>query len=192
MDPELARIRDDLDIMRRAAGLEPAWDRDAIRIHVLLATAAVAAAIWAALPHGLPPTLGLLAFVLPVIHWMRLIGPAAGRTAAAAREWREAVAVLWYVPPLALLGLWGRAVGLSPVMVAGLMWFMLGFVLFGAAVTERGLRPLLGWALSFMAGGLLLPLKLGPFIPVFAGTLAAGAVVAALLIALELRRPDTA
>ena len=116
----------------------------------------------------------------------------AGRTAAAAREWREAVAVLWYVPPLALLGLWGRAVGLSPVMVAGLMWFMLGFVLFGAAVTERGLRPLLGWALSFMAGGLLLPLKLGPFIPVFAGTLAAGAVVAALLIALELRRPDTA
>ena len=192
MDSELARIRDDLDIMRRAAGLEPAWDRVAIRIHVLLAVAAIIAALWAALPHGLPPTLGLLAFVLPVIHWGRQIGPASGRTAAAAREWRDTVAVLWYLLPLALLGLWGRMVGLSAVMMGGLMVFMLGFVLFGSAITERGLRPLLGWAVSFMVGGLLLPLKLGPFIPVFAGMLAAGAVVAALLIALELRRPDAA
>jgi hypothetical protein len=192
MDPELARIRDDLDIIRRATGLEPAWDGNAIRTHVLLAAAGIAAALWAALPHELPPILGLLAFILPVIDWGRQIKPAAGRTATEAREVRDAIAVLWYVLPLASLGLWGRLVGLDALTMAGLMWFMLGLVLFGPALTERGLRPLLAWAVSFMAGGLLLPLKLGPFVPVFAGMLAAGAVAAALLIAIELRRPGTA
>jgi hypothetical protein len=172
--------------------LEPAWTRAAIRTHVLLALAGALAALWSVLPHGVWPITGLAFFAIPVIDWGRSIKPAAARAPADAREVREAIAVLWYVAPLAMFGLWSRAVGLAPLATAGLMWFMLGLVLFGPAVSERGMRPLVAWALAFMAGGLLVPLNIAPFVPVFGGVIALGAAVAAALVAIELRRTDAA
>jgi hypothetical protein len=172
MDAELTRVRDDLAVLRHAAGLEPAWTRAAIRTHVLLALAGALAALWSVLPHGVWPITGLAFFAIPVIDWGRSIKPAAARAPADAREVREAIAVLWYVAPLAM--------------------FMLGLVLFGPAVSERGMRPLVAWALAFMAGGLLVPLNIAPFVPVFGGVIALGAAVAAALVAIELRRTDAA
>ena len=67
------------------------------------------------------------------------------------------------------------------------MVFMLGLVLFGPGVSERGLRPLLPWALACMVGGLMMPIGLAPELVVFNGAIAAGAALAALCIRFELR-----
>ena len=192
IDPNLERLRSDLAAVQRAAGLAPRWTSAAIRTSLLLAAAGAAAAVWAVVPHGLWPVAGMAAFAIPVIDWWWQARGRADRTAADDREWQEALAVFWYTGPLLLLGLWSRAVGLDLITTVGLMWFMLGFVLFGPAVSEHGMRPLLPWALSFMIGGLLVPLRVAPVLAIVGAAISAGAVVSAVWIAIDLRRPPAA
>src|SRR5262245_28698406 len=149
MRPDIDRLRDDLATMKAATGLDPAWNEQAIRTHLLLAAAGAVAALWAILPHGLWEIAGLAAFVVPVVDWWWQARGRANRSASDDREWREGLTVFWYVLPLGALAWWSRAVGLELVTMAGLMWFMLGFVLFGSAMSERRVRPLLGWAIAF-------------------------------------------
>jgi hypothetical protein len=192
MRPELDRLRDDLATMRAAAGLEPVWNRHAIRTHVLLAVAGVAAAGWAIFPHGLPQVIGMAAFIVPLVDWWLQARGRPSGSAADDREWRETLAVLWYALPLTVLAVWSRAVGLELVTMAGLMVFMLGFVLFGSAVSERPVRPLLGWAVAFMLGGLLLPLRTGWIVPIVGLAVSVGALGSAAWIAADLRRERVA
>lgn len=189
MDQDLDRLRHDLATVRAAAGLDPAWNRHAIRTHLLLAAAGAAAAVFAVVPHGLPPIVGLVAFVVPVADWWWQARGRPTRTAADDREWRATLAVLWYALPLVVLGWWSRAIfDVDLVTTAGLMWFMLGFVLFGSAVSERRVRPLLGWAIAFMMGGLLIPVYLGAIVPVLGLAICVGALVSAAWIAADRRR----
>jgi hypothetical protein len=187
MERELRRLRDDVTTLRSAMGLDPQWDRGDIRTHALLAGAALAAAAWPLLPHRLPAVLGCLAFAVPVWDWARRIRPSSDRSAREAAEWRDSMRVLWYVLPLTALGAWSRFVGLDAITIGGLMVFMMGLVLFGPAVSERGLLPLLPWALACMAGGLIMPLQIAPQLVVFSGAIAAGALLAAICIRFELR-----
>lgn len=190
MPANLDQLRDDLAAVRAAAGLEPVWNRGAIRTHLLLTAAGIAAATWAVLPHGLSEIAGFAAFAIPVADWAWRYGIRSTHTAAEDREWREAAAVMWYAVPLSALALWSRAVGLNAVTMAGLMLFMIGLVLFGPAVSERGQRPLLGWAIAFMIGGLVAPLRVASFVPVVGLAIALGAIVSAAWIAVDLRRAD--
>ena len=188
MDRELERIREDLATVRFAAGLDPAWTPRDVRMHGWLAAAGLLAALWAAIPHGLPPLLGLVTFAIPVALWWWQARGRPQRTAVDMQEWREAMRVFWYVLPIVVFMLWSRAAGLSQIAAAGIIWFMLGLVLFGSAVGERRMRPLLGWAIASMAGGLAMPLAIDWSIPVLGLAIAIGAVISGVSIALTLRR----
>jgi hypothetical protein len=188
MDADLDRLQHDLGTLRSATGLAPVWTRDSVRTHWLLAAAGAVAAVWALVPHGLWPVAGLTAFAVPAANWWWQSRGRPHRTAANEREWQEAMAVGWYAAPLALLAIWSRAIGLELMTLAGLMCFMLGLVLFGPAVSERGMRPLLAWAVALMFGGLLMPLGIVPPVPVLAAAIAAGAAAAVPWITVEIRR----
>jgi diacylglycerol kinase len=192
MRPEIDRLRNDLATMRAATGLAPAWNEHAIRTHLLLAAAGAVAALWAVLPHGLWEIAGLAAFIVPVVDWWWQARGRANRSASDDREWREGLMVFWYVLPLGVLAWWSRAVGLELVTMAGLMCFMLGFVLFGSAVSARGARPLLGWALAFMIGGLLIPMRMDAIVPILGLAICAGALTSAGWIAVDVRRAKAA
>ena len=190
MQPDLRKLQDDLTALRSAAGLDPVWDRHAIRTHLLLAAAGAAAAVWAMAPHGLWPVAGMAAFAVPVADWAWRLRGHNEPTAGADREWHDSMLVLWYVVPLTILAVWSRAAGIELGTLAGLICFMLGLVLFGPAVSEPGMRPLLGWSAVLMIGGLIAPLRLELLLPVVALSICLGAIVSATWIAMELRRTD--
>jgi hypothetical protein len=144
------------------------------------------------MPHGLWKVAGLAAFILPVADWVWQARMRRSHTAADDREWREAMMVFWYVLPLLALAAWSRVVGLDLAVMAGLMCFLLGFVLFGSAVSERRQRPLLGWAIALMTGGLAMPLRIGWLVPILGLAICAGALVSAGWIAADRRRANFA
>jgi hypothetical protein len=150
-----------------------------VRINLLLAAAGLAAMTWALAPHELSPLLGLCFFAVPVIEWLR-----AGKTSEshmAGREFRSALRTVWLALPLVALFAWCRQLGLTPLEFLGLATFLIGTVLFSAAVGEQPGRSLLGWAAALMIGELLLPLEFAPVIAVFAGALALGGLISAAL-----------
>jgi hypothetical protein len=188
MDRDLARIQEDLTTLRAAAGIDPTWTRRDVQTHIWLAAAGLAAALWAVVPHRWPQVLGLAAFAIPVAIWLGQVRPRPDRKNADEQEVREALRVLWFALPLAAFGVWSRVVGLDPIATAGVIWFMLGLVLFSSAVGERRMRPLLGWAIASMAGGLALPLAVAWSIAVLGLAIAIGAAISGASIAVTLRR----
>ena len=115
---ELSRVRDDLETMKSAIGLPPRWDPREVRINLLLAAAGLAATVWALIPHGLSPLLGLCFFAVPVVEWIRF-----GRTPesyTAGREFRSALRTVWLALPLIALFAWCRQVGVTPLQFLGL------------------------------------------------------------------------
>lgn len=176
---DLARVRNDLETIKSAIGLPPRWDPREVRINLLFAAAGLAAAIWALVPHTHSTLLGLLYFIVPVIAWLR-----AGKTSdgpPAGREFRSALRTVWLALPLIALFYWCRQIGLTPLGFLGLATFLIGTVLFSAAVSEKQELSLVGWAVALMIGGLLLPLEVAPVIAVFAGALALGGLISAAL-----------
>ena len=177
---DLARIRNDLETINSAIGISPQWDPREVRINLLLAAAGLAAMLWGLVQHELSPLLGLCFLAVPVIEWLRT-----GKTTEShmtGREFRTALRTVWLGMPLVALFAWCRQIGVSPLEFLGLAIFLIGTVLFSAALGERQGRSLVGWAVALMFGGLLLPLELAPVVPVFAGTLALGGIISAALV----------
>jgi len=175
---DLARVRGDLECIESAIGL-PRWDPQEIRINLLLAAAGLAAAIWAAIPHGLSPLLGLFSFALPVVEWLRVAKNNQSRSYV--RDFRSAGRTAWLALPLVALFAWCRIFNLNPLQFLGLATFLIGAILFSAAIGEKQVRSVIGWALTLMLGGLLLPVEVAPVIAVLAGAIAAGGVISAAL-----------
>ena len=174
---ELARVRSDLDTIETALGLPADYRPREMHVYLMLAAAGVVAMIWAIAPHGLPPVLGFGAFIVPVIGWLRL-----AKTESTAGECQSALATFWLAVPLAGLFALCRYLGLEPVVFLGLATFVIGVILFSAALGARSGLAVLGWAIALMVGGLLLPLRLAPAVAVIAGALAVGGFVAAALL----------
>jgi hypothetical protein len=176
---DLARVRNDLEAIQSAIGISPQWDLREVRINLLFAAAGLAAVLWALVPHQLSPLLGLCFLAVPVIEWLRTASFSESHVAR--REFRSALGTVWLALPLVALFAWCRQVGVTPLAFLGLAIFLVGTVLFSAAVGERQGRSLLGWAVALMIGGLLLPLELAPVVPIFAGILALGGIISAAL-----------
>lgn len=188
MNSDFDRMQTDLAALRAAAGLGRAWTGGAIRTHLLLAAAGAMATIWSLIPHGFSPVIGLATFIVPVADWFWHARVRADRTATDDREWRESLRVWWYALPLGALAVWSRMVGFDLLTMLSLMWFVLGFVLYGSGISDRSLRPLLGWSLAFMSAGLVGPLRVMPIVPVLGVAIFTGALVTAAWIAADLRR----
>lgn len=177
---DLSRVRSDLDAIQSAIGLEPRWDPREIRINLLFAAAGLAGMAWALAPHNLSPLVGLWFLAIPVFAWLR--GMKIPEAHMTKREIRGALRTIWLALPLAALFAWCRQVGLSPLVFLGLALFLIGTVLFSAAVGEKQMKSPLGWAAALMLGGLLLPLQVAPVVAVFAGTIAMGGLASAALV----------
>lgn len=177
---DLRQVRSDLDTIQSAIGLEPRWDPREIRINLLFAAAGLAAAAWALAPHNLSPLFGLWFLSIPVFAWLR--GMKSSEAHMTKREIRGALRTTWLALPLVALFAWCRQLGLAPLVFLGLALFLIGTVLFSAAVGEMQLKSPLGWAAALMLGGLLLPLEVAPAVAVFAGTIAMGGLASAALV----------
>ncbi len=175
---DLARVRNDLETIKSVIGLSR-WDPREVRINLLFAATGLAATVWALVPHTLSPLLGLFFFAVPVIEWLRIGKTSDGQPAG--REFRRALRTAWLALPLIGLFSWCHRIGLTPLEFLGLATFLIGTVLFSAAVSEKQGLSLVGWAAALMIGGLLLPLEVAPVIAVFAGALAFGGLISAAL-----------
>jgi hypothetical protein len=174
---DLTRVRRDLDAMESALALPTQPHPSECRMYLLFAAAGLVAIVWSLLPHGLPATLGFCAFILPVALWLGF-----ARTQANNKERRGALRTLWLVLPIMALFVWCRVMDLSQLVFLGLTTFLVGALLFSAAVGERNTNSLFGWALALMIGGLVLPLQPAPPSAVLAGVLASGGMISAVLL----------
>src|SRR5262245_15363802 len=123
---DLDRVRDDLEAIRTAAGLQSAWGRRDLRMTRWLAAAGLVAVGCALAPHEYWPVLGLLAFLAPVAEWLRsaMSGGADGRVAERTRrDVRDSIRTLWLALPILALYAWCRRVGLPPPQFLGLATF---------------------------------------------------------------------
>jgi hypothetical protein len=133
--------------------------------------------VWALVPHTLAPDLGLAFFALPVVEWLRTAKTNDDRVSR--REFRSALRTVWLALPLLALFSWCRQVGLTPLEFLGLATFLIGTILFSAALGDKQGFSFAGWAAALIVGGLLLPLGIAPMIAVFAGALALGGLISA-------------
>ena len=179
MQDDLARVRNDLNTIEAAIGLPPRWDPREVRINLLFTGAGLIAAAWVLVPHGAWPLLGLCFFALPLIEWLRT--GKSGESRVTCREFRSALRTAWLALPLVALFAWCQWVGLTPLEFLGLATFLIGTLLFSAALGNNQGRSLAGWAAALMVGGLLIPLELAPVIASLAGTLASGGFISAVL-----------
>ena len=179
MKDDLARVRNDLETINSVIGLPPRWDPREVRINLLFAAAGIAAMAWALVPHTLSPVLGLVSFAFPAIEWLRTAKTNDDRLDR--REFRSALRTVSLALPLAALFFWCRQVGLTPLDFLGLATFLIGTVLFSAALGDKQGLSFAGWAAALMIGGLLLSLDLAPVIAVLAAALASGGLISAAL-----------
>jgi hypothetical protein len=173
---DLARIRNDLDVVQSALGLPQPAPPIERKIYLLFAAAGLLALVWALVPHRFPAALGFCAFIPPVALWLRF-----ARAEASDKECRGALRTLWLMVPILALFVWCRLMDLSPLVFLGLTTFLVGALLFSAAVGEPHWRSIVGWAMALMMGGLALPLPAPP-LAVLAGALALGGLISAALL----------
>ena len=187
---EFERLRNDLDTIHAALGLDRLWMRDALRISVLFGVAGLMAFAWSQFPHGLAPAWGFAAFLIPTIEWVRSAKRAAQMDDAGDvwRETRAATGTLWILLPIAGLFVWTQYMGLQPVQFLGLAIFVLSTLMFSAAVGNRQAAWLLGWALALMIGSLVVAARIAEPVGVIAAAVGFGGFVAAVICAVQLRR----
>jgi hypothetical protein len=117
------------------------------------------------------------AFIVPTIAWLRV-----AQTESTTSECGSAMKTLWLAVPLAGLFALCRYLEFAPVVYLGLATFLVGVLLFSAALGERSGHAILGWAIALMVGGLLLPMAIAPPVATIAGALSLGGFAAATVL----------
>jgi hypothetical protein len=177
---DLARVKSDLDVMEHSLGLAHAWDPREYTISLLFAGAGIAAAVWASFAVETSTLLGLGLLVVPVVAWLR----AAARASDDPSVWRDvqaAVRAAWLVFPLVALWFWCRAVGLTELDFLGLSTFLIGAVLFSAAMADWKNLAMVGWAIPLMAAGLLVSVYVEFVVVLLAGAIGLGGLLSATI-----------
>jgi len=188
-DAELRRVRDDLDTIRHAAGLEPPGDRADVGLALLLVPSGLLLAAWAGFgpsgqaAWGLAPVLLLTA--VAVARWARRRTTDDGRR----REARfEAVTTAVAGLGLAVLIAWEKWLHLPHLVVRGAALFIAGVACLVVGLTARGQRVALAAAVALIPFGLAAPTLSPAGLAVVGGLLMAVAgLVAAAILALQLR-----
>jgi hypothetical protein len=187
---EFERLRNDLQTIHAALGLDRLWMREALRVCILFGVAGLMAFAWTQIPHGLAPIWGFVAFLIPTIEWVQSARRAAqsGEAGDVLRETRAAFGALWILLPIAGLFLWTQYMGLDLAQFLGLAIFVLSTVMFAAAVSSRQETWLLGWALALMIGSLVVAARIAEPVSVIAAAFGFGGFVSAIVCAVQLRK----
>jgi hypothetical protein len=187
-DADLRRVRDDLDTIRHAAGLETTCDRADIGLALMLVPSGLILAGWAAAgpsgreAWGLAPAVLVVAVAL--VRW-------AGRRGADGRrrETRiEATTTAAVGLGMAALIAWEKWLHLPHLAVRGAGLFMAGVACAAVGVAYPSRRVYLAGALALIPFGLAAPLLSPTGLPIVGGLLmAACGLATAAALARQLR-----
>lgn len=194
MTDDLQRVRQDLEVIRRAAGLTPPFPREEVYLHLGCVLSGLFALAWGTLQPAnalarwglLPALVFICGYVLFVSHKYR---GDLNRSGMGRKEWLITAAV---AIPSVVFGVWARYLGMSGHLRAGAMAFALGAVFAAIALVEPRRRHWLFSGIAFAMGGLLVPMLPGvSFAAMFGAVLVvSGAATAAHQIQQLRARPE--
>ena len=158
---QLERLRQDIDTIQEAGGIELPFGREDLFIQAGLAVWGLVLAAW---PWVLPPDKAKL-WVLPAalllvayVHLRRKYRRASGRSPVRRREYTTAlIAPIFVLPATVAYFAWAVWLGLPIWTVAGAGMFFLGLMLAGWSMVDARRRSNLGAAIPLMAMGLVTP-----------------------------------
>ncbi len=192
-DQDLARLRNDLATLKRAAGLELPFGPADVRASLALGCAGVVAVVWALIPHGLPHRWGMVPLVVLAIgHVVRMRVKSRRSTATSSLRRREYTLglIATAVFAAAMLGyrVWGTAMNIPvPFLQAAAMCFA-GLALVLPACTDRGRIHWLALAVPILLCAAVIPMQaVSPFVPLGAAFAIGGAAMAGVQT-IQLRR----
>jgi hypothetical protein len=158
----LNRVREDLAVIRQAAGTELPFNRQDVWIMAPVACAAGGAI--ACVGWWLPweyRWVALFPVAVLIGVWFTLAQSSHRRRAAEPARWRETRFGLWtvfvLVPVFLGFMFWEKAMGMSWIAVSATAVFFVGFGAAWIAVLDRMRRYYFGTALPLMAMGIVLP-----------------------------------
>ena len=153
---EIDRVKEDIEVIKEAAGLELPFGWEDVWLNVYLIPVGVWLAIWSVLPFELSRLWRILpvAILAPVFVFLRIkYRRSSGRSPVRRRQYSGA---LLACPILGLCGfgymVWVVRSGHDFVFAVGGMLFFVGFMLAIFAFIERRLHYL-GWAIPVMVFG---------------------------------------
>ena len=158
---QLERLRQDIDTIQEAGGIELPFGREDLFIHAGLGAWGLVLAAW---PWVLPPDRARL-WVVPAVvllvayvHLRRKYRRALGRSPVRRREYTTAlVAPIFVLPATVSYFAWAIWQGLALWTVAGAGMFFLGLMFAVWAMVDVRRRSNLGSAIPLMAMGLAAP-----------------------------------
>jgi hypothetical protein len=187
-DPELSRLRRDLDVIEQAAGLHSPFGWPDVWLALGLVPCGLVILLWAILGPGdyifvsLVPlgVLALLAVALQVVRYRR-----AGPSRSLRHEWlATGLAALAF----AVLILWEKWLSLPAVPVRGAAFIIAGIICLAVAAANRQRRVSLAATVALVPFGISLPLCSPQQVALIGGiAVAAAGVVAAGILAGQLQ-----
>jgi hypothetical protein len=192
MDPQLERLKADLESIRAVAGLgEPLTGVD-LRVNLLTAAAGGVALLWSLLARPYWHIWGLLAVLVPFAYLVTLRWKhrrSTGASPAKRREYDQDLKVLWLAIPYLGYSLWGRYLGMKPMHVLGTVVFFVAVQMLAGSLADPRHRYVICWALVLAVGALLLPIvSLSP-VAILGLVIALGGAGSSFIIYLSLRAP---
>jgi len=155
---ELKRVKEDIEIIKEAAGLELPFGWEDVWINLYLIPVGIWLAIWSFLPFQLSRIWRILpvAILVPIFVLLRI---KYRRTTGRPPMRRRGYSVVLFLTPVLGLCAFGYLVwvirsGRDFVFAVGGMWFFMGIMLLIFAFAERGRLFYLGWAIPIILFGI--------------------------------------
>ena len=160
--PEIGRIREDLDVIRQAAGMGLPFNRR--EVWILTPVIFVSGVVIACMGWWVPGQYrGVALFPVAIVIgvWLCLARSSHRRRATEPARWREhrydLLALFLFVPPFVGFIIWGAMRGTPREMIAASIAFFVGLVHAWFAVIDRTRRYYFGIAIPAMVFGLTIP-----------------------------------
>ncbi|MFZ5832721.1 MAG: hypothetical protein ACOY3P_21750 [Planctomycetota bacterium] len=186
---DIGRLREDLDTMRQAAGIDLPFNRR--DVWVLAPVGCAAGLAIAAIGWWQPSEYRMLAAIpaaVLVVAWLQLARSAHTRRAIEPVRWREMryglLCLLLVVPPFVGFLLWEAMSGMPAKAVVSSALFFMGLAIAWFAVVDRTRRSYFGAALPMILFGLAVPFLDPRGIRTGAGLMVVGAALATAAIQL--------
>ena len=186
------RIKEDLAVISRAAGLETLVRREDVWVNLALAAGGLVTLVWALVPHGLPEQWGIVPLILLAVGYpvrMRVkYRRSTGRSPLRRRDYSaELVGALAIAGLAVVYRLWAVELGLSLKVAGSAALFIMGASMLLPVLRSRGRLADLGYIVPLILCGLGIPiLSLSPWV-LLGAAFTVGGVAAAGLTALQLR-----
>ncbi|NQT01035.1 MAG: hypothetical protein HQ580_03350 [Planctomycetes bacterium] len=155
---EIERVKEDIDIIKEAAGLELPFGWEDVWIHLYLIPVGIWLAIWSFLPFQLSRIWRILPVVIlaPIFVLLRIKYK---RTTGRSPMRRRSYSVVLFLTPISGLCAFGYFVwiirsGHDFFFAVGGMWFFMGLMLLIFAFAQPGQFFNLGWAIPMILCGI--------------------------------------